>query len=426
MPSALQLYPELIRRYDRDGPRYTSYPTAPHFSESFTEAQFRAFARQSNEALIPSPLSLYIHIPFCFSPCFYCGCNKVVTWDSSKGARYLERLFREIEMVSPLFERGREVVQLHLGGGTPNFLATDQLRELTRHLAHQFYLSDSVERDFSIELDPRHIDENGIATLAEAGFNRASLGVQDFDPEVQSAINRKQSAEETFAVVDACRQHDFRSINIDLIYGLPRQTLDGFRRTIDRVMEARPERLAVYGYAHLPQVFKAQGQIREEELPDAELRLSLLASATEMLESAGYRYIGLDHFALPGDDLSVAQENGSLHRNFMGYTTHAECDLVGFGVSAISHVYGSFSQNHRDLASWQIAIDQGRLPVWRGLALDFDDELRGFVIQELMCHARVDFNIVERRFGIEFVHYFAAELESLKPLSEDRLLDTDE
>ncbi|MDX1555746.1 MAG: oxygen-independent coproporphyrinogen III oxidase [Xanthomonadales bacterium] len=426
MPSAFHLDPELIRRYDQDGPRYTSYPTAPHFHEQFGEADFRAFARQSNDALIPSPLSLYLHIPFCFSPCFYCGCNRLITRDLSKGHRYLERLFREIEMVSPLFERGREVLQVHLGGGTPNFLSTGQLGGLMGHLARQFYLTSCKDRDFSIELDPRHVSGDDIARLSDAGFNRASLGVQDFDPEVQAAINRQQSVEETLGVIEACRDAGFRSVNVDLIYGLPRQSLGGFRKTLNTVIAARPDRLAVYGYAHLPQMFKAQRQFDHDDLPKAETRLALLASAVELLESAGYRYIGLDHFALPGDDLSVAQDHGSLHRNFMGYTTHAECDLVGLGVSAISHVYGSFSQNHRDLGSWQMAIDRGHLPVWRGLALGFDDELRGFVIQALMCQAGIQFSTIERRFGIEFGSYFADELVTLATLAEDGLLDVSE
>jgi oxygen-independent coproporphyrinogen-3 oxidase len=426
MPGTSQLDPELIRRYEQDGPRYTSYPTAPHFHDGFGASEFREFAERSNDAPSPDPLSLYIHIPFCYSPCFYCGCNRVVTWDLSRGGPYLERLFREIEMVSPLFDRGREVVQVHLGGGTPNFLATAGLNDLMNCLAGQFSFSDRDDRDFSIELDPRHIDADGIAALADTGFNRASLGVQDFDPEVQAAINREQSVEETMAVIEACRATSFRSVNVDLIYGLPRQTLEGFRKTVATIIDAKPERLAIYGYAHLPQMFKAQRQIREDELPNAELRLSLLATAAEMLEAAGYRYIGLDHFALPGDDLSVAQENGGLHRNFMGYTTHAECDLIGFGVSAISHVNGSFSQNHRDLKNWQNAVDEGRLPVWRGLALGADDRIRGFVIQSLMCQARVEIDLVEQRFGIEFARYFAETLKALVPLADDGLLLADD
>lgn len=414
--------PELIRRYDQDGPRYTSYPTAPHFHESFGESDFRLEAARSNDALIPSPLSLYVHVPYCFSPCFYCGCNRLITRDLSKGQRYLERLYREVELLAALFDRDREVVQVHLGGGTPNFLSPEQLANLLACIGRQFNLSKAADRDFSIELDPRHIDDAGIAALADIGFNRASLGVQDFDPDVQAAINREQSVETTLQVIEACRNHGFRSVNVDLIYGLPRQTVDGFRRTIETVIVARPKRLAVYGYAHLPRLFKAQRQISEAELPDAETRLALLMHAVELLEAAGYSYIGLDHFALPEDDLSRAQREGGLHRNFMGYTTHAECDLIGLGVSAISHVGASFSQNHRLLEDWEIAIDAGRLPIWRGISLDFDDEVRGEVIQELMCQGRVEMPVVERRFGIDFEDYFARELEQLRGMAEDGLL----
>ena len=414
---------ETARRYDQPGPRYTSYPAAPHFHEGFGEREYREYARLSNDELIPRKLSLYVHVPYCFSPCFYCGCNRVITRDRAKGERYVERLLVEIERTAPLFDRDRDVIQLHLGGGTPNFLDPVQLERLVESLSRHFYFSGSSERDFSIELDPRHGSRRDIAALARIGFNRASLGVQDFDPEVQRAVNRVQSVEETLATVDACRAAGMRSVNVDLIYGLPRQSLAGFAKTLDIVTEARPDRLAIYGYAHLPRLFKAQRQIDGQDLPDAKLRLDLLRLAVDKLSAAGYRYIGLDHFALPEDDLARAQERGGLHRNFMGYTTHANCDLIGLGVSAISHIGDSYSQNSRDLAGWEIALDQNRLPVHRGIELSFDDVLRGDVIQQVMCRGEVDVAATERRFAVSFRHYFADEWPRLVNLAEDGLLD---
>src|SRR5690606_13100894 len=318
---------------------------------------------RSNDDAVPRRLSLYLHIPYCTSPCFYCGCNRIITRDRSRGDAYLARLQREIAMVAPLFDRDRDVIQLHLGGGTPNFLSPDQLGELFESLERQFHFSRADDRDFSIELDPRFVSPSEIGELAAIGWNRASLGVQDFDPAVQTAVNRVQSVEQTMAVIDACRQHGMRSVNVDLIYGLPRQTLEGFGRTLDTVIAARPDRLAVYGYAHLPDLFKAQKQIHDADLPSPDGKLALLALAIDKLTAAGYDYIGMDHFALPEDELARAQRSGTLHRNFMGYTTHAETDLLGLGVSAISRVGDSFSQHHRDLSEWEEAIDAGRLPI---------------------------------------------------------------
>jgi len=413
---------ELLRRYDRPGPRYTSYPPAPQFGPEFGEAAFREAAHRSNEDPIPRPLSLYLHVPYCFSPCFYCGCNRVITRDKAKGGAYLERLLREIERVAPLFDRDREVIQLHFGGGTPNFLSPEQLHDVMQALGFQFSFSQSPKRDFSIELDPRFIDPEGIARLAALGFNRASLGVQDFDPVVQQAVNRIQSVEETLAVVQACRDHGMRSVNIDLIYGLPKQNLEGFATTIDTVLEVRPDRLAVYGYAHLPSLFKPQRQIVDADLPSPGEKLALLQLAIEKLSAAGYVYIGMDHFALPGEDLALAQQQGSLHRNFMGYTTHAESDLVGLGVSSISHIGDSFSQNPRDLPSWEAAIDAGRLPVWRGMQLSADDVLRADVIQSLMCQGEIDIEQIEDRHDIVFREVFAEDIRRLQPLVEDGLV----
>jgi oxygen-independent coproporphyrinogen-3 oxidase len=421
MNAVLRFDADLLRRYDRPGPRYTSYPTAPQFGPDFDEAALRECIRRSNEELIPRRLSLYLHVPYCFSPCFYCGCNRIITRDEAKGRTYAARLVREIERLGALFDRDREVIQLHFGGGTPNFLRPRELEEIVESARSHFRLSTSAERDFSLELDPRFIRDGDIAAHARLGFNRVSLGVQDFDPEVQKAVNRIQSVEETLRVIEDCRREGFRSINVDLIYGLPRQTSAGFARTLDTVLAARPDRLAIYGYAHLPELFKPQRQIEATELPSAEVKLGLLGLAIEKLSAAGYVYIGMDHFALPEDDLARAQAAGTLHRNFMGYTTHADCDLVGLGMSAISHIGDSFSQNPRDLPGWEIALDQGRLPVWRGRRLDDDDVLRADVIQQLMCQGYIDIQAIETRHGIDFHTYFAGALEKLQPLVADGL-----
>ena len=413
---------DLLRRYDRPGPRYTSYPTAPQFSSSFTEVQLREAVIASNGDPIPRRLSLYVHVPFCMSPCFYCGCNRIITRDLSRSEPYLARLYREIDLTAALFDRDREVIQLHFGGGTPNFLSPAQLREVVDCLRRHFLFSASTDRDQSIELDPRFTHPADIAELAAIGFNRASLGVQDFDPEVQAAVNRIQSLEETRAIVLACHGHGFRSVNIDLIYGLPKQHADGFARTLDTVIDMRPDRVAVYGYAHLPELFKAQRQIDAVDLPDAETKLSLLQLAIDKLTHAGYVYIGMDHFALPDDDLAQAQARGGLHRNFMGYTTHADSDLIGLGVSAISHIGDSYSQNPRDLASWQMAIDEGHLPVFRGMQLSEDDQLRADLIQQLMCQGEIPIDALERRYAIDFDQYFAQALERMQPLVEDDLV----
>lgn len=414
--------PELLRRYDRPGPRYTSYPTAPQFRADFGEAELRDAAHASNGDPIPRRLSLYVHVPFCESPCLYCGCNRSITRDHARADAYLARLYREIALSAQLFDRDREVIQLHFGGGTPNFLAPRQLREVVDTLHNHFHFSDSPERDISIELDPRFVSPEDIAQLAEIGFNRASFGVQDFDPAVQAAVNRIQGVEETRAVIDACKAHGFRSVNIDLIYGLPKQTPEGFGRTLEIVTDMRPDRIAVYGYAHMPHLFKPQQRIHGGDLPDPQGKLALLQLSITRLIAAGYSYIGMDHFALPGDDLATAQARGSLHRNFMGYTTHADSDLVGLGVSAISHVGDSYSQNPRDLAGWQAALDEGRLPVFRGMQLTPDDQLRADLIQSLMCQGEIPVDALERRHSIDFVRYFADALRQLEPLERDGLV----
>ena len=425
MTTALDFDAQLLRRYDKPGPRYTSYPSAPQFSTRFTDADFRRQVARSNQEPIPRHLSLYVHVPFCFSPCFYCGCNRIITRDLRRGAPYAERLVHEAEMVAPLFARDRDVVQLHFGGGTPNFLDAPALGGLVDSLGRFFHFSNARTRDFSIELDPRSVRDGDIEAYAAMGFNRASFGVQDFDRAVQLAINREQSIEETLRAIDACRAAGFRSVNVDLIYGLPRQTLAGFLHTLNTIVLARPDRIAVYGYAHMPEKFKAQRQIDERELPDAAERLALLQIAIETLGAAGYCYIGLDHFALPGDDLSVALAAGSLQRNFMGYTTHAESDLIGLGASSISHIGESYSQNYRELPEWESAVDQGRLPIARGLMLDEDDVIRAQVIQQLMCRGTIDRARIEARHDIDFDAYFADSMARLLPLAADGLVSFD-
>lgn len=416
----------LLRRYDRPVPRYTSYPTATQFQESFGAPEFRQHAIRSNVQAGARPISLYVHIPFCHSPCFYCGCNRLITRDVAKGERYVHALLKEAGLVSSLFPADRQVLQLHLGGGTPNFLTPDALTLLMEGLRENFALTTRSDRDFSIELDPRSLPEapeRYAPRLAQLGFNRVSLGVQDFDEEVQRAVNRLQSVDQTLDLIDACRDAGFRSVNVDLIYGLPKQSVQGFRDTLRIVTSARPDRIAIYGYAHLPALFKAQRHMSAADLPDAEARLALLRLAIDELGESGYRYIGMDHFALPADDLIRAQQAGSLQRNFMGYTTHAECDLIGLGVSAISSISDSYSQNFRDLRHWQGSIDADELPIWRGLSLSRDDRVRAAVIEQLMCHGQIDIAVIERTHDVAFQEYFAEALELLAPQVADGLVE---
>ena len=416
---------DLLRRYDTPGPRYTSYPTAPQFSGNFGAQQLREHARASNQQEHARPLSLYVHIPFCTSPCFYCGCNRVITRDKARGEVYLDYLYREIARMAPLFDSGRPVVQLHFGGGTPNFLTPAQIADCVAELRSQFSFAPRETMDFSIELDPRFVTPDDIAELAKVGFNRASLGVQDFDPKVQKAVNREQSVEDTLAIVAACREHGMRSVNIDLIYGLPKQTRAGFERTLDIVVQARPDRIAVYSYAHLPQLFKPQQRIALEDLPSAEDKLALLQCAIERLGAAGYVYIGMDHFAKPDDELTVAQRQGRLHRNFQGYSTQAECDLLAFGVSAIGKIGPVYAQNVKSLDEYYDALDRDELPVLRGIELTADDLLRRAIIQALMCHFELSMQSIEIAHLINFREYFAEELADLQEMEKAGLVKID-
>ena len=412
----------LIARYDVPGPRYTSYPTAPHFTGEFDETALRAVIRASNEEPIPRPLSLYVHVPFCMSPCFYCGCNRIITRDTGQAERYLERLYREIELVAPQFDRDRPVRQLHFGGGTPNFLDATQMGELLESLARHFSFSCAADREYGIEIDPRFADGAYIRALGELGFNRISVGIQDFDPVVQKAVNRIQSFEQTQEVLDAASTSGFRSASVDLIYGLPFQTVEAFSHTLDQVVTLNPDRVAVYGYAHLPEMFKAQRQIDAADLPDAATRLALFGCAVAQLSAAGYVYVGMDHFAKAGDELVQAQRAGTLQRNFQGYSTHGDCDIVGLGVSAIGRVGDSYSQNARDLIGYYAALDAGRLPVVRGLELDEDDLIRRDLIGELMCHGVVDKRQFGARHRLLFDEYFVRGRQRLVPLIADGLV----
>jgi oxygen-independent coproporphyrinogen III oxidase len=412
----------LIARYDINGPRYTSYPTAPHFHERFTHEDLRRIAQASNEDPIPRALSVYVHIPFCLSPCFYCGCTRIITRDRTRADSYLGHLLREIEMTAPLFDTDRRVDQLHLGGGTPNFLDDAQMQRLMTALRSGFNLSVEADREFGIEVDPRYCDADTVRMLAEVGFNRISLGIQDFDIDVQQAVNRVQSVEQTRAVIEAARDGGFRSVSVDLIHGLPKQTTEKFARTLEQVIALHPDRIATYSYAHMPERFRAQNQINAADLPDASTRLALIGQTVQTLGAAGYRYIGLDHFALPADDLSRAQRQGTMQRNFQGYSTHGDCDLIGLGMSSIGHVGRSFHQNARNLQEYYSAIEAGVLPVQRGMLLGDDDVIRADVIQQLMCHGELDMIEFGKHYGIDFKDYFSAEMSRLKALETDGLV----
>ena len=415
---------DLIVRYGGRGPRYTSYPTALQFSDALTAADYREQAIASNATDVP--LSLYVHIPFCHSLCYYCGCNKIVTRNQDRVERYLEMLYREIDMQSELFDRRRKVEQLHFGGGTPTYLDGTQLDDLMAKLRSAFTFDESDDREFSIEVDPRTVDENSIRHLAELGFNRLSLGIQDFDPRVQQAVNRTQTTDDVLHLVLAARDAGFESISFDLIYGLPHQTVTSFDTTLDLVVGMRPDRLAVYNYAHLPQRFKGQRMINDEDIPSPETKLEILHRTIDTLCDAGYVYIGMDHFALPDDELVQARTNGTLQRNFQGYSTHRECDLVALGVSAIGSIGNIFAQNSVTTMEYEALIESGQLPIRKGIAVDDDDLLRADVIQSLMCYDQLSFDEFGEQHNIDFRDYFAAEIEHLKPLADDDLIEMTE
>jgi oxygen-independent coproporphyrinogen III oxidase len=415
----------LIRRYDQSGPRYTSYPTAAQFHDGISEKDYVVWARHSNEDPIPRPLSIYIHIPFCDTVCFYCACNKVVTRNHARATDYLDHLYREIAIQGKLFDRDRVVEQLHWGGGTPTFLETDQMRALMEKIGQHFTLAANDSGEFSIEIDPRSADYAKLKALRQAGFNRVSFGVQDLNPQVQKAVNRIQSEDKTREVATAARALGYTSINVDLMYGLPFQNVESFEETLRHVVEINPDRLAVYNYAHLPQRFKPQRRIYESDLPSADEKLNILQSTIGLLSDAGYVYIGMDHFAKPDDELAVAQRDGTLQRNFQGYSTHADCDLISMGVSAISKVCDNFSQNVRDLEAYCRLIDASRLPIDRGFEVEPDDLLRRDIITQIMCNFFLDIPAAEKKWRFIFPEKFRTEIADLQQMQTDGLLKLD-
>jgi len=416
---------ELIKRYDQSGPRYTSYPTVAQFHPNISLDDYRRWARHSNEDPIPRPLSLYFHIPFCDTVCFYCACTKVVTKNHTRAAEYLQHLYREIELQASLFDRDRIAEQLHWGGGTPTFLDTGQCRELMQVTRKHFTLRTDDGGEYSIEIDPRSVDHGKLAVLREIGFNRASLGVQDFDPDIQKAVNRIQSAEVTRNITESARSLGFKSINMDLMYGLPLQTVETFTATLQQTIALQPDRIAVYNYAHLPERFKPQRRINEPELPSADVKLDILQNTIRLLTDAGYVYIGMDHFARPDDELALAQQNGTLHRNFQGYSTRVDCDLIGMGMSAIGRVCDNYNQNVRDLDNYYAALDAGKLPLDRGIELEPDDLLRREVITRLMCDFRLNIPALESKWNFSFRSHFNDEYKKLLQLQDDGLLTLD-
>jgi oxygen-independent coproporphyrinogen-3 oxidase len=418
---SLAIDPALIRKYDAGGPRYTSYPTADRFVEAYGEASLRGWLERRGIGALAQPLSVYVHLPFCASLCYYCACNKVVTRDRAASAKYLRYLDKELELLAPALGGPQPISQMHWGGGTPTFLPLEEMSRLMKLLDARFPRAQGAET--SIEVDPRSAESGRMAFLADLGFNRVSLGVQDFDPQVQQAVHRIQPESDTRRVVAESRASGFRSINFDLIYGLPRQTLPGFGATLDKTLALEPDRIALYSYAHLPTLFKPQRRILSAKLPPPDLKLRLLTLAIKRLTLAGYVYIGMDHFARPEDELAIAQRQGRLHRNFQGYSTLPEADLIGLGVSAIGRIGPTYYQNRKELDDYYASLDEGVLPVQRGLELTADDLARRAVIQALMCQFRVSMEAIELAHLLDFRRYFAAELQDLRRLAADGLVE---
>jgi oxygen-independent coproporphyrinogen-3 oxidase len=420
----IEISEALIRRFDQSGPRYTSYPTADRFQSGYTaESYVEHLARRAAAPTLP-PLSVYVHLPFCESLCYFCACNKIITQDHSRSAEYIEVLFKEMELVGAHLGAARQTIQLHLGGGTPTFLSESELTRLMEQLRRHFDFT--LDAELGVEIDPRTVDGRTLAMLAGLGFNRTSFGVQDFDPDVQAAVNRIQPYDMVRAALQASRDAGFQSVNADLIYGLPKQTLASFSRTLDQLIELSPDRIALYNYAHLPSRFKAQRLIQASDLPTAETRLQIFLMSLRRLLEAGYVYIGLDHFAKPDDELNRARLDRSLHRNFQGYTTRAECDLVGLGVSAIGKIGDAYIQNQHSLNAYYKAISEEVLPVDRGFDMNADDVMRREIIMIIMCSMPLDFRAVEARHGVSFESCFAEEMQRLQPYVEAGLLEIDE
>ncbi|MEZ9409244.1 oxygen-independent coproporphyrinogen III oxidase [Vibrio lentus] len=410
---------EILNKYNYSGPRYTSYPTALEFHEAFTVADYDMACTQYPER----PLSLYVHIPFCHKLCYYCGCNKVITRHSHKADEYLDVIEHEIRQRASLLN-GREVTQLHFGGGTPTFLTKAQITRLMLILRDEFNFT--ADAEISIEVDPREIELDVLDHLRSEGFNRLSIGVQDFNKEVQKLVNREQDEEFIIAMVERAKELGFRSTNLDLIYGLPKQTQALFAETLKQVLEMKPGRLSVFNYAHMPQLFAAQRKIKDEDLPEPKEKMAILQDTIETLTGAGYQFIGMDHFALPEDELAVAQREGILHRNFQGYTTQGEADLIGFGVSAISMVGDAYAQNQKELKKYYAQVNDLRHALWKGVALDSDDLLRREVIKQLICNFKLDKTMIESEFSVNFNRYFKEDLGLLQTFINDELVEVDD
>ena len=413
---------DLIRRYDTLGPRYTSYPTAVQFSTDYNVDDYAGWVKHSNEDLIPAPLSLYLHIPFCDTICYYCGCSKVITKDKSKAAHYIQLLKKEIRLQGALFAGDRKVTQIHWGGGTPTFLNDNEIYEIIECIRENFQVPADGSVEFGIEVDPRTVDRQRLKNLNNLGFNRISFGVQDFDPDVQKSVNRVQSTQQIKQHIHDARDLEYKSINIDLMYGLPKQTIHSFQQTLNTTIELSPDRIAIYNYAHSPEMFKPQRRINEEELPSAEEKLNILQLCIETLQNSGYVYIGMDHFAKETDALVQAQKEGSLQRNFQGYSTNAECDMVAMGITAIGRIGDNYSQNVRTIDEYEDYLKKDIIPVFRGIELEDDDILRREIINQLMCNNKLDIKKLEDKWGIDFKTYFKTSLENLQKMATDGLL----
>ena len=418
LPQEVKFDIDLIKKYAKPAPRYTSYPTAQEFNEDFTAKDYKEMLIKSNER--KTPLSLYFHIPFCESACHFCGCNVIITRRKEVSNPYLQHLYKEMDIVSSYIDKDRKVVQLHWGGGTPNYLEDDQTIQLFKEIKNRFQFDNNAE--ISIEIDPRHVDRDRLFLLRDIGFNRVSFGVQDFNPKVQEAVNRIQPEEMIFSVMEAIRDAEFESVNIDLIYGLPYQTLESFTKTVEKTIQLNPDRIATFNYAHVPWLKRLQRKIDETKLPPPEEKLEILKMTIDKLTKAGYIFIGMDHFAKPDDELAISQRERTLHRNFQGYTTHAEAELIGFGATSISMLYDAYAQNAKTLRDYYEPIEEGNLPIKRGVKLNEDDIIRRDVIMRLMSHFQLYKGEIERKYNIDFDKYFASEIERLREQQEDGLL----
>lgn len=414
---------QLIQRYDLAAPRYTSYPTAPQFQETFSQASlFRAIVRSN---LAQRPLSLYFHIPFCESLCYYCGCNKIVTNNKNRALPYIQRMIQELALYADMFDPNKQVQQVHWGGGTPTFISDDEMSLLMDASRRLFKFSDDKTGEFSVEIHPGQVSINTMAHLRQLGFNRVSMGVQDFDERVQRAVNRFNTRTQIAKLMKALQVQQYQSISMDLIYGLPLQNQQSLHETLQQVIDLEPDRLSLFNYAHLPHLFKSQRLIHDEDLPDPAQKLDMLHQAINTLQQAGYVYIGMDHFAKPDDDLVKAQQQGKLQRNFQGYSTHGNCDLLALGVSSISMIDNVYVQNEKNINSYQQKMDMGILPIAKGFTLNQEDLLRRFIINRLICHCELNFHEVVRIFDIDPQQHFRVELEKLQPMQEDGLLQID-